>query len=461
MKIIQISSLAVFLSAWCVLAAYALDLPWEKPVPPATNLPAAMKTTPEGPGVADLAQRAAAGEADAQNKLGEACRDGLLGQNKDLAAAARWCRKAAEQGHPLAQYNLARLLRKGEGVAKDQAEAVVWLRKASEQGLAEAQLLLGYCTEKGEGTAMALNEAFTWYLKAAEQNQPVAQCNVGNAYTSGGGVTKDLAAAFQWYSRAAANGHAKALRTVGYCLLEGIGVEPDKVAAATRFREAADKGNEIAMNDLGRCYQFGWGVTSDLAEAAQWYGRSAKAGCMHGMYNLGQLRETGAGVPADPAQALAWYQKAAKAGHPEAARAVARLAGQPAASTVSDGTPPAPALDLSDAKAKAGRLRDEGAELQNRNDLQGAVAKYRASLAFWPDPALEKHIALLEEKLPDARQGNEQEGDRIWKEGRALYAQGQYQSALERFHASLKLKETQERSESARKLAAWLAEQKQ
>ena len=51
--------------------------------------------------------------------------------------------KAAEQGLPEAQANLAKYYYRGEGVSKDVYKAFEWTRKAAEQGLPEAQLALG------------------------------------------------------------------------------------------------------------------------------------------------------------------------------------------------------------------------------------------------------------------------------------------------------------------------------
>ena len=67
------------------------------------------------------------------------------------AQAAAWYRKAADQGHAVAQYNLGVLYRDGEGVPKDLAQAVAWFRKAADQGNAAAQNNLGVLYANGEG----------------------------------------------------------------------------------------------------------------------------------------------------------------------------------------------------------------------------------------------------------------------------------------------------------------------
>ena len=62
--------------------------------------------------------------------------------------AAKWFRKAAEQGHAESQFDLGLLYTNGEGVDKDHKEAVKWLRKAAKQGHVNAQKLLNVMGEK-------------------------------------------------------------------------------------------------------------------------------------------------------------------------------------------------------------------------------------------------------------------------------------------------------------------------
>lgn len=64
------------------------------------------------------------------------------GAAKDIAEAAKWYRKAADQGHAPAQYLLAVAFANGRGVTKDGAEAVKWYRKAAERGHKDAQAAL-------------------------------------------------------------------------------------------------------------------------------------------------------------------------------------------------------------------------------------------------------------------------------------------------------------------------------
>jgi TPR repeat protein len=56
------------------------------------------------------------------------------GVPKDYAEALKWYRKAADQGHALAQNGVGVCYERGCGVLKDYAEAVKWFRKAAELG---------------------------------------------------------------------------------------------------------------------------------------------------------------------------------------------------------------------------------------------------------------------------------------------------------------------------------------
>ncbi len=73
------------------------------------------------------------------SKPDEAYKTGLryyegVGVTKDYAEALKWYRKAANQGHSLAQYDIGSMYYNGEGVNKDVAEALNWYQKAADQG---------------------------------------------------------------------------------------------------------------------------------------------------------------------------------------------------------------------------------------------------------------------------------------------------------------------------------------
>ena len=118
------------------------------------------------------------GDADAQRSLAQRYYYGL-GVTKDFKKAAKWQRKAADQGWKVAQHNLGFMYARGLGVQQDFKEAVKWYRKAADQGYAKAQYKLGVMYDNGEGVLEDYVTAYAWWniaaangSKSAEDNKP-------------------------------------------------------------------------------------------------------------------------------------------------------------------------------------------------------------------------------------------------------------------------------------------------
>lgn len=80
---------------------------------------------------------------------------------------------AAKSGHANAQYNLAKLLLRGQGVKANPEAAREWIQKAADRGYAKAQLLLGYLALKpGRNRDLAQADAMFW--AAAQQGSKFA-----------------------------------------------------------------------------------------------------------------------------------------------------------------------------------------------------------------------------------------------------------------------------------------------
>jgi TPR repeat protein len=107
-----------------------------------------------------------AGDADGQCAMGEAYRDGA-GVRRDRCAAVVMFRRAAVQGHADAQWWLGEAYSEGEGgVERDARQAARWLRKAAEQGVGVAQLALGLMCRDGDGVQQDEREAAMWLRRA-------------------------------------------------------------------------------------------------------------------------------------------------------------------------------------------------------------------------------------------------------------------------------------------------------
>ncbi len=75
-----------------------------------------------------------AGNLQAQVALAGILETGGSGLARDLSAAARWYRQAAERGDAVAQMNLGQMYAQGWGLARDRVQALAWFSLAAEQG---------------------------------------------------------------------------------------------------------------------------------------------------------------------------------------------------------------------------------------------------------------------------------------------------------------------------------------
>ena len=124
--------------------------------------------------------------------------------SQDYAQAANWFRKAAEQGNVEAQFNLARLLDSGTGVAVNGVEAAKWYTGPAEQGNLDAQVNLAFLYYTGKGVAKDNDTAVKWFQMAANKGHTGAQYNLGLLLVSDE-APQDFVRAFKWLSLAENN----------------------------------------------------------------------------------------------------------------------------------------------------------------------------------------------------------------------------------------------------------------
>lgn len=160
-------------------------------------------TQPQAPSLAELRERAKAGDAEAQYLLFLQYREGES-PVEDRADAVGWLRKAAEAGHATAQVTLGLLYKEGKrGVERNPEEAVQWFRKSAEQGNAPGESELGLMYETGDGIAKDETEAVRWYTRAADHGLPIAKFDLAFMYEQGHGVPVDVEKAIALYEESA------------------------------------------------------------------------------------------------------------------------------------------------------------------------------------------------------------------------------------------------------------------
>ncbi|MBU4290605.1 MAG: SEL1-like repeat protein [Verrucomicrobia bacterium] len=200
--------------------------------------------------------------------------------------AAKWFRKAAEQGDATAQFNLAACYHNGQGVPTNYVEAVKWFRLAAEQGDAKAQYNLAVYYDNGRGGATNHVEAAKWFRKAAEQGHAEAQFWLGRLYEKGRGIQKNEAEAIAWYNKAANSGYAKALAEMADRYFFGRGVPKDANKALALMTQAEEKETDAEMlkffHNLRMLYDLQVSLTSNpqisMQQFRQAFPRSARIG---------------------------------------------------------------------------------------------------------------------------------------------------------------------------------------
>jgi TPR repeat protein len=217
------------------------------------------------------------GDAGREFLYAQALDKGYCGFKTDKKEAARWYRKAAEQGDMMSQRALAEMYFTGDGMPTDYVEAKKWYLKAATQGDGHSQLRLAYLNAENHYKPLKTDyaEAEKWFQKAAAQNTEDAQFRLGNFYLN--------------YKH-----------------------PPDYKQGVPWLQKAADGGNRTAMFDLGRLELAGTGMPKDVKSGLGSITKSAEGGEVQAQQTLAEIYAEGKVVPKDPMQSLNWVIKVAK-----------------------------------------------------------------------------------------------------------------------------------------------------
>ncbi|MES1200805.1 MAG: hypothetical protein ABUS57_05090 [Pseudomonadota bacterium] len=119
-------------------------------------------------------------------------------------------RRAADHGMAMAQYRLAKIYERGEGVPVDLTQARQWTERAAGGGNRRAMHDLGVYYARGEGAPLDEQAAFRWFRQAAELGVTDSQYNLGVLYQQGRGIGASPSEALFWFLVAARQGDADA-----------------------------------------------------------------------------------------------------------------------------------------------------------------------------------------------------------------------------------------------------------
>ncbi len=188
----------------------------------------------------------------------------------------KYIKALASQGDPLAEIDLADMLKQGFFVEQSIEQAIQYYKKAANQELMQAQLTLGIFYQLGGKELSQSNElALYWLTKAANQGHPVAQAAIGKLYHQGpplGIVQSDQTALF-WYHKAAQQMNKKAIFNIGIFCEEGRGgLTPSDHDALACYEAAANGGHRKALLMMAIFHETGrGGLTASKEEALRYY----------------------------------------------------------------------------------------------------------------------------------------------------------------------------------------------
>jgi TPR repeat protein len=157
----------------------------------------------------------------------------------DLAIAAHYYWKAANDGNASAAYKLADAFENGIGVPRDYRQALLWYRRAASQKDKYAQFRIGWFYQHGMAVDTNPVEAAKWYRLAADQGNVWAFHMLAFMLADGSGVAKNEALARQYfeYSLPTTNDPWAKVR------LAQLISKSDPSRARTLLNEAAKSGN--------------------------------------------------------------------------------------------------------------------------------------------------------------------------------------------------------------------------
>jgi len=187
------------------------------------------------------------GDTEAMRRLAMAYIQGD-GVSKDLEKAFEWILEAAELGNIEAQAEWAEICRNTERFDA----SFYWEKKAAEQGKPASQNNLAILYDRGMGTSKNEEQAFYWFKKAAENGYTDAKHSLAVCYITGAGTPQDTDKGIFWLEQASNDGHAVAKEKLGTIYAEGWHGVKDEKKGISLLREAASLGSETANNILDR-----------------------------------------------------------------------------------------------------------------------------------------------------------------------------------------------------------------
>lgn len=133
-------------------------------------------------------------------------------QSGDKAKGVQLLKDAAGRGLVMADYRLAKLYERGEGVPRDMAASRQWTEKAAVGGNVKAMHDLAVFYAEGDAGPQSYAAAVEWFRQASDHGLVDSQYNLAVLYEQGLGLSQDKSEAAYWYEVAGRAGDQDAGR---------------------------------------------------------------------------------------------------------------------------------------------------------------------------------------------------------------------------------------------------------
>lgn len=213
----------------------------------------------------------------------------MVAPNADPDKAVQDLRRKASGGHLLEELELAGDYYVGRGVGRDLAQAAYWYKKAADQGDPGAQVEIGYFYLTGTGVKQDTGQALRWFQRASASGSHMGKLNLAVLYIQGIGVPKDAKLAVNLLNELANANDARGEAYLGMAYMLGIGVEKNMMQAEYYFAKAAKQHSPEGNYAMGTLYSVTSDHPHDFERAAGFLRESADAGYVRAKHSLGLI----------------------------------------------------------------------------------------------------------------------------------------------------------------------------
>ncbi|HEV7693071.1 MAG TPA: hypothetical protein VGO52_19710, partial [Hyphomonadaceae bacterium] len=172
-------------------------------------------------------------------------------QTGEKQRAVQMLKDASNRGLVMAEYRLAKLYEKGEGVPRDMAASRSWTEKAAIGGNAKAMHDLAVFYAEGDAGPQSYAAAVEWFRQASDHGLVDSQYNLAVLYEQGLGLTQDKDEAAYWFEVSGRAGDQDAQRRARGLFADMPAAKAEQIKR--RARAFAPKPNIARANgDFGR-----------------------------------------------------------------------------------------------------------------------------------------------------------------------------------------------------------------